>query len=75
MASLYFPSGGTKEVEGYVRTSDGSGMSEVNVHCAYWNGVTHSDTTTDSSGYYKLAGLPAGTYTVGIDFVPAATPF
>ncbi|MBW1796579.1 MAG: carboxypeptidase regulatory-like domain-containing protein [Deltaproteobacteria bacterium] len=50
----------TYYIKGYVRTSDGTGISGATV--SFSGG--YSSVTTDDSGYYHKSGLSSGTYTI-----------
>ena len=44
---------------GYIKTSDGQGVSSVQVSCS---GSASKSSTTDGSGYFSIPSLPIGSY-------------
>jgi hypothetical protein len=55
--------GGT--ITGTVKNDDGDPLSGIVVSAQIQNGSTGGSASTDSNGSYSIAGLPAGSYSVG----------
>ena len=56
----------TSTIEGYVKDANGAVVTGATVKAAGSTVGTERTATTDANGFYRLAALPAGTYTVTV---------